>query len=85
MQGVCAAAKPFLIEAYQQRFVALEVFYLGWRYHGFASQCETEGTVEVRSQPAEPCSISCCLKNFAEQRCLNCCSVKHAQELTQAS
>ncbi|KAL3150588.1 hypothetical protein ABBQ32_000396 [Trebouxia sp. C0010 RCD-2024] len=39
-------AKPFLIEAYQQRFVALEVFYLGWRYHGFASQCETEGTVE---------------------------------------
>ena len=36
-----------MIEAYQQRFVALEVFYLGWRYHGFASQCETEGTVEV--------------------------------------
>ena len=41
------AAKPFLMEAYQQRFVALEVFYLGWRYHGFASQSETDGTVEV--------------------------------------
>lgn len=37
-----------MIEAYQQRFVALEVFYLGWRYHGFASQCETDGTVEVQ-------------------------------------
>lgn len=46
------AAKPFLIEAYQQRFVALEIFYLGWRYHGFASQCKTEGTVEVWCQPA---------------------------------
>ena len=57
MYGVCGAAKPFLIEAYQQRFVALEVFYLGWRYHGFASQCETEGTVEVKCQPAEPCSF----------------------------
>ncbi|DBA79142.1 TPA: hypothetical protein ACH3X1_008979 [Trebouxia sp. C0004] len=39
-------AKPFLIESYQQRYVALEVFYLGWQYHGFASQCGTEGTVE---------------------------------------
>ena len=43
-----AAAKPFLFEAYQQRYVALEVFYLGWSYHGFASQCGTEGTVEVQ-------------------------------------
>ncbi|KAL0034588.1 hypothetical protein WJX79_009374 [Trebouxia sp. C0005] len=39
-------AKPFLIESFQQRYVALEVFYLGWQYHGFASQCGTEGTVE---------------------------------------
>ena len=46
-QVSCTAAKPFLIESYQQRYVALEVFYLGWRYHGFASQCGTEGTVEV--------------------------------------
>lgn len=42
-----AAAKPFLMEAYHQRYVALEVFYLGWQYHGFASQCGTDGTVEV--------------------------------------
>ena len=46
-QTSCTAAKPFLIESYQQRYVALEVFYLGWQYHGFASQCGTEGTVEV--------------------------------------
>lgn len=46
-QTCCPAAKPFLIESYQQRYVALEVFYLGWQYHGFASQCGTEGTVEV--------------------------------------
>ena len=46
-QTSCPAAKPFVIESYQQRYVALEVFYLGWQYHGFASQCGTEGTVEV--------------------------------------
>ena len=46
-QTSCPTAKPFLIESYQQRYVALEVFYLGWEYHGFASQCGTEGTVEV--------------------------------------
>ena len=46
-QASCTAAKPFLIDSYQQRYVALEVFYLGWQYHGFASQCGTEGTVEV--------------------------------------
>ena len=70
--GLLAAAKPFLIEAYQQRFVALEVFYLGWRYHGFASQCQTEGTVEVCHTPSQLAAWSCLMfpavgSTFAEQ------------------
>ena len=36
--------------AYQTRYVALEVAYLGARYHGLASQANTEETVEVRLQ-----------------------------------
>ena len=33
--------------AYQKRYIALEVFYLGTAYHGFASQADTDRTVEV--------------------------------------
>ena len=40
--------REFDMDAYQRRYVALEVFYLGWRYHGFASQADSEETVEVR-------------------------------------
>ncbi len=35
------------MNAYQKRFVALEVLYLGAAYHGFASQADTDCTVEV--------------------------------------
>ena len=35
------------MNAYQKRYVALEIFYLGAAYHGFASQGDTELTVEV--------------------------------------
>ncbi|KAK9914986.1 hypothetical protein WJX75_003356 [Coccomyxa subellipsoidea] len=38
--------REFDMDAYQRRYVALEVFYLGWRYHGFASQADSEETVE---------------------------------------
>lgn len=34
--------------AYRSRYVALEVAYLGGRYHGLASQVNTEETIEVR-------------------------------------
>ena len=34
--------------AYQKRYVALEVLYLGSAYHGFASQADTDRTVEVK-------------------------------------
>ena len=37
----------FDMGAYRQRYIAMEVFYLGWRYHGFASQANTDQTVEV--------------------------------------
>lgn len=37
------------MSAYQTRFVALEIFYLGASYHGFASQGDTGPTVEVTS------------------------------------
>ena len=33
--------------AYQSRYVALEVAYLGQSYHGLASQANTEATIEV--------------------------------------
>ena len=38
------------MSAYQTRFVALEIFYLGASYHGFASQGDTGPTVEVTSE-----------------------------------
>jgi hypothetical protein len=44
-----ADRKEFDMSAYQQRYVALEIFYLGWNYHGFASQADTEETIEVKS------------------------------------
>ena len=42
-----AESREFDMASYQQRYVALEVFYLGWDYHGFASQAGTEDTIEV--------------------------------------
>ena len=38
------------MSAYQTRYVALEVAYLGQSYHGLASQANTEETIEVRSR-----------------------------------
>ncbi|CAL8468632.1 g8172 [Coccomyxa elongata] len=38
--------REFNMGAYQRRYVALEVFYCGWNYHGFASQADTQETVE---------------------------------------
>lgn len=42
-----AGERAFNMKAYQKRYVALEVFYLGAAYHGFASQADTDCTVEV--------------------------------------
>ena len=42
-----AESREFDMASYQQRYVALEVFYLGWDYHGFASQADTQDTIEV--------------------------------------
>ena len=41
------ASRHFRMDAYRQHRVALEVYYLGWAYHGFASQSGLEATVEV--------------------------------------
>ena len=55
--------RPFDISRYAQRYVALEVMYLGWRYNGFAYQQEDrcEGTsvktVEVRMGCCEAACI----------------------------
>jgi hypothetical protein len=43
----CAVPRAFHFDSYQQRHVALEVFYAGWDYHGFASQT-ARTTVEAR-------------------------------------
>lgn len=40
--------------AYRSRYVALEVAYLGQRYHGLASQANTEETIEVHALLAAP-------------------------------
>lgn len=32
--------------------MALEISYLGWDYHGFAAQADSENTIEVRTQPS---------------------------------
>ena len=45
--AACAEKRQFNMGAYQKRYIALEVFYLGSAYHGFASQADTDRTVEV--------------------------------------
>ena len=45
-----AGERAFAMNAYQKRYVALEVFYLGAAYNGFASQADTELTVEVSAK-----------------------------------
>ena len=39
--------RVFDFGAYHARYVALELAYLGWGYQGFASQADTENTIEV--------------------------------------
>jgi tRNA pseudouridine38/39 synthase len=41
--------RTFQFEKFARRFVALEVMYVGWRFHGFARQDTTEDTIEVRT------------------------------------
>lgn len=38
--------RPFDFTRYQKRHIALKMAYLGWNYHGFASQESTENTIE---------------------------------------
>ncbi len=48
------------MNTYQKRYVALEIFYLGAAYHGFASQADTELTVEVSAKSiTKMCHILC--------------------------
>ena len=42
-----APGRAFDAAAYHKRYVALELSYLGWTYHGFAAQAETDNTIEV--------------------------------------
>ena len=45
-RGVSSGQKPFDFSRYHKRHVALKMAYLGWDYHGFASQESTENTIE---------------------------------------
>eukprot|EP00298_Acanthocystis_sp_HF-20_P018746 c22021_g2_i1.p1 GENE.c22021_g2_i1~~c22021_g2_i1.p1 ORF type:complete len:401 (+),score=130.00 c22021_g2_i1:25-1203(+) len=38
--------RKFDMSKYSQRYIALKFAYIGWDYHGFASQAHTENTVE---------------------------------------
>jgi len=40
------AQRPFNFHKFGQRFVALEVMYVGWRFQGFAWQDSTDNTIE---------------------------------------
>lgn len=52
-----SSASSFDISRYPQRLVALEVFYAGWHYHGFATQGHVcHGVCSIRS-----CLCVCCL------------------------
>ena len=44
--AIGVSKKPFDFSRYHKRHVALKVAYLGWDYHGFASQESTENTIE---------------------------------------
>ena len=50
------AGRAFDFGAYHTRYVALELAYLGWGYQGFASQADTNNTIEVRTL--------CCSQRF---------------------
>ena len=45
--ALIVADRDFDFDAYQTRYVALQFFYIGGNYHGFAAQCGTEATIEV--------------------------------------
>lgn len=40
------APREFDFFKYRQRYVALQIMYIGWNYHGFARQDTTEETIE---------------------------------------
>ena len=44
-----AAEKVFDINAYHQRYIGLEILYVGWQYMGSTYQPKEENTVEVTS------------------------------------
>ena len=44
---LCTGAKDLDFDAYHSRYVALELLYLGGNYQGFATQLDTEETIEV--------------------------------------
>ena len=45
------AGKVFNIDDYHQRYIALEVLYVGWQYMGSTYQPNEPSTVEVKSEP----------------------------------
>ena len=47
ISALLIADRDFDFDAYQTRYVALQFFYMGGNYHGFAAQCGTEVTIEV--------------------------------------
>jgi tRNA pseudouridine38/39 synthase len=55
-----AAGRPIDFAAYHQRYVALEIAYLGWDHHGFASQADTNNTVEVINSPVPMSCVTIC-------------------------
>ena len=57
--GRHVAGRPIEFAAYHQRYVALEIAYLGWDHHGFASQADTDNTIEVVLSPGFACSARC--------------------------
>eukprot|EP00878_Enallax_costatus_P019419 GHUV01020489.1.p2 GENE.GHUV01020489.1~~GHUV01020489.1.p2 ORF type:complete len:202 (+),score=77.81 GHUV01020489.1:119-724(+) len=71
------AAKSFDFEKYRQRYVALQLMYVGWDYHGFARQADTDNTIEVGAH--------CCSTNSGSSRHQHQWRVPQARRLAAAA
>ena len=68
--GSSSKQKPFDFTRYHKRHIALKVAYLGWDFHGFASQESTENTIEGHLFAA--LSKACLIENRADSNYSRC-------------
>lgn len=72
------AGRPFDFSTYHSRFVALEIAYLGWDFHGFASQADSENTIEVRNPRMRPRTLTLLACAMLTIECVCSCDLSEA-------